>query len=253
MKWYKKDQHFLINKHVLKRIIEYAELDRSDNVLEIGAGSGNLTQELAEKAGKVIAVEIDPGLAATIPRLENIEIITGDVLKIELPGFNKIVSNLPYSISSPVTFKLLKHDFDMAILMYQYEFAKRMVALPNSKDYGRLTIAVQYYADVELLEVVPPDAFSTPPSVHSAIIRLTPHTPPYRVKDKEFFMKFIKASFSQRRKKLRNAILNNSGLLGIKNKEIVLGKLPADIIDRRAETLTPEELAEISDILSVLR
>jgi len=250
IKRYKKDQHFLIDKRVLSRIVGYGRLNSSDTVLEIGAGYGNLTGELAGKAGKIIAIEADPELAATLNRWENVEVITGDALKIEFPPFNKVISNLPYSISSPVTFKLLRYKFEFGILMYQYEFAKRMVALPDSEDYGRLSIAVQYYADAEILEIVPKSAFSTQPEVSSAIVRLTPRPPPYKVKDEGFFMKFIAAAFSQRRKKLRNAILNNATLLGIEDIRGAIEKLPREMIDRRAETLSAEELAQLADILS---
>ena len=247
MKWYKKDQHFLIDEQVLGRIIEYGRLNRFDTVLEIGAGYGNLTEKLAQKAGKVIAIEVDPKIASSLNQFENVELIIGDALEQDYPHFNKVISNLPYSISSPVTFKLLEYDFDMGILMYQHEFAKRIVAAPGGKDYGRLSIAVQYRANVEILEVVPGLAFSTPPKVNSAIVRLVPRLPPYEVKDVDFFMKFITAAFSQRRKKLRNAILNNAAYLGIKDKS--LEKLPHDIIDRRAETISPVGLAELSDLL----
>jgi 16S rRNA (adenine1518-N6/adenine1519-N6)-dimethyltransferase len=247
MKWYKKDQHFLIDEQVLGRIIEYGQLNSSDTVLEIGAGYGNLTEKLAQKAGKVIAIEVDPELASSLNRFENVELIMGDALEQDFPHFNKVISNLPYSISSPVTFKLLEYEFDLGILMYQHEFAKRMIAMPGGKDYGRLSIAVQFRANVEILEIVPRLAFSTPPKVDSAIVRFVPRLPPYEVKDVDFFMKFIKAAFSQRRKKLRNAILNNAAYLGIKDK--ALEKLPHDIIDRRAETVSPEELAKLSDLL----
>ncbi len=253
MKWYKKDQHFLVDERIINRIIKYGRLNKNDTVLEIGAGFGNLTGRLASKAGKVIAVEVDLQLAASINRWENVEVITGDALKIEFPPFNKVISNLPYSISSPVTFKLLRYNFDFGILMYQYEFAKRMVALPNSKDYGRLSIAVQYYADVEILEIVPSGAFSTPPKVRSAIVTMTPRHSLYKVKDEDFFMKFITAAFSQRRKKLRNALLNNAGLLGIKDIAGVLKLLPQEMIDRRAETLSPEELANLADTLKAIK
>jgi 16S rRNA (adenine1518-N6/adenine1519-N6)-dimethyltransferase len=247
MKWYKKDQHFLIDEQVLGRIVEYGHLNSLDTVLEIGAGFGNLTEKLARKAGKVIAIEVDAELASSLNRFENVEVIIGDVMKQDFPYFNKVISNLPYSISSPVTFKLLDYEFDRGILMYQHEFAKRMVALPGNKDYGRLSIAVQYRAHVEIIEVVPRLAFSTPPQVNSAIVRLVPRLPPYEVTDVGFFMKFIKAAFSQRRKKLRNAILHNAAFLGIQHK--ALEKLPPDMIDRRAETISPEELAKLSDIL----
>jgi 16S rRNA (adenine1518-N6/adenine1519-N6)-dimethyltransferase len=249
MKWYKKDQHFLADARIINRIIEYGKLNKQDTVLEIGAGLGNLTEKLAAKAGRVIAVEADAQFAASLNRWENVDVVIGDALKIEFPHFNKVISNLPYSISSPVTFKLLQHKFELGILMYQYEFAKRMVALHNSKDYSRLSISVQYYADVEILEAVPGSAFITPPKVRSAIVKLVPRPAPYNMKDEDFFMRFIRAVFSQRRKKLRNAIINNSGLLGIKETTSALKKLPADLIDRRAETLPPEELARMADIL----
>lgn len=247
MKWYKRDQHFLIDPQILCRIIDYAHLNNSDTVLEIGAGYGNLTEKLAEKAGKVIAVEVDPELASSFSGIENVEMIVGNVLELDLPHFNKVISNLPYSISSPVTFKLLEYDFDLGILMYQHEFAKRLAASCGGKDYGRLSIAVQYRVNVEILEIVPKSAFTDPPKVDSAIVRFLPRTPPYSVMDVNFFMKFIKSAFSHRRKKLRNNLLNNANNLGI--NDLALKKLPNDIIDRRAETISPEELAKLSDIL----
>jgi len=247
MNLYKNDQHFLVDKRVLDRIIEYGDLNSSDIVLEIGAGYGNLTELLAKRAGKVITFEIDPVLAAQINRSQNLEIFVGDALKMDFPRFNKVISNLPYSISSPVTFKLLDCKFDFGILMYQLEFAKRMVAIPGNKDYGRLSITVQYYADVHILEVVPPAAFSTPPEVSSAIVKLIPHTPPYTVKNETFFMRFLIAVFSQRRKTIKNAILNNAGMLGIKDNAI--GVISDEILRKRAEVFSPQELAELADQL----
>lgn len=248
MKLYKNDQHFLIDKLALGRIIEYGKLGVSDTVLEIGAGYGNLTEKLVKKAGRVIAIEADPELAASLYGLKNVEVIVGDALKIDFPQFNKVISNLPYSISSPVTFKLLRSRFEFGILMYQYEFAKRMVASPGGKDYGRLSIMVQHYADVEILEVLPPASFRPAPEVKSAIVKLVPRPAPYTVKNEGFFMKFITAAFSQRRKKLRNAILNNANLLGISDSAI--RKLPDELLAKRAETLSPQELANISDVIS---
>ncbi len=250
MKWYTNDQHFLIDDQVLDRIIGYGNLNRSDVVLEIGAGYGNLTELLTKRAGKVIAIEMDHELAASINRFPNLEVVVGDALKMDFPGFNKVISNLPYSISSPVTFKLLRHKFDLGILMYQYEFAKRMVAAPGSRDYGRLSITVQYYANVEILEVVPQSAFRPMPEVKSAVLKLVPRPAPYRVKDEGFFMKFITAAFSQRRKKLRNAILNNAVLLGIDDMDRAIKKVPEEILNKRAEVLSASELAYIADILA---
>jgi 16S rRNA (adenine1518-N6/adenine1519-N6)-dimethyltransferase len=134
--------------------------------------------------------------------------------------------------------------------MYQYEFAMRMIAQPDTEDYSRLSIAVQYFADVELLEVVPRSAFSSPPEVQSAIVKITPRPPLYKVKDEEFFMNFIKVIFSQRRKKLRNAIVNNAVLLRIDDPVRVLKKLPPDVVNKRAEALAPEMLAKLAEIIT---
>lgn len=243
MKWYKRDQHILIDKRVLNRIIRYTDLNKHDIVLEIGAGSGNLTQELAKYAGKVIAIEVDTKLASLLKQWRNVQVIVGDALRIEFPEFNKIVSNLPYSISSPVTFKLLQYKFECGVLMYQYEFARRMIALPNTKDYSKLSIAVQYYADAEILETVPGKAFSPPTTVKSAIVRLKPRPPPYEVKNKEFFMKLISMVFSQRRKKLKNVLKNIS--------KDELTKLPSELLEMRGENLAPQQLAKLADLLYI--
>ena len=247
MKWYKKDQHFLTDEQVLDRIIEYGDLNSSDIVLEIGAGYGNLTRKLAEKAGKVIAIEVDPELSSSLNRFENVDVITGDAMKQDFPHFNKVISNLPYSISSPVTFKLLEYNFDVGILMYQREFAYRLAALPGNKDYGKLSIMAQYRAAIDILEVVPRFAFTSPPKVDSAIVKLVPRPPPYEVKDVDFFEDFITAAFSRRRKKLRNALLRNAGFLGLNEKAI--DKIPGNILDRRAETISPEDFAKLAEIL----
>ncbi|MEA1943906.1 MAG: 16S rRNA (adenine(1518)-N(6)/adenine(1519)-N(6))-dimethyltransferase RsmA [Euryarchaeota archaeon] len=238
------DQYILIDDLVLHRIIRYADIHHRDVVLEIGAGTGVLTEELMKCAGRVIAIESDASLVRLLnQRFKNTsaEIIHGDALEIEFPRFNKVVSNLPYSISSPITFKLLRYPFERAVLMYQYEFARRMAAAPGSKDYGKLSICVQYHADVELLEIVPGAAFSPQPDVRSAIVRLIPRAPEYNVLDYGFFSKFLTAIFSQRRKKLKNSIgaFTNVRDLG----------LPDDVLNKRPEELPAKRLAEISDII----
>jgi 16S rRNA (adenine1518-N6/adenine1519-N6)-dimethyltransferase len=244
----KKGHHFLVDGRVIDRIIQYAQLNKSDTVLEIGAGYGNLSERLAEKAGKVIAVELDASLASFLKnRFPNVEVVLGDALKVDFPAFNKAVSNLPYAISSGVTFKLFKCKFDYAILMYQYEFARRLIARPNSEEYGRLSVAAQYYADIEFLESVPRSAFRPRPEVRSAIVRIIPRPPPYRVKNEEFFMRFLTAVFSQRRKKLRNAIMKSSAMLGINSREV--NRLPVGLLEKRAEALKSEELAGLADQL----
>lgn len=156
-------QHQVIDPTVLGRMVDYADLSRDDVVLEIGAGVGNLTLLLAQRAGKVIAVERDKRLIKILKgRLKgrsNVELLCGDALRIQLPEFKKAVANLPYGISSDITFKLLVHKFELAVLMYQREFAERLVAEPGSDDYSRLTVNVHYRASVELLDEVPPTAF----------------------------------------------------------------------------------------------
>ncbi len=238
------DQYTLIDDLVLHRIIEYAHLQESDVVLEIGAGTGVLTEKLAEHVCKVIAIESDASLARSLGQRfkgTSVEVVHGDALKLTFPRFNKVVSNLPYSISSKITFKLLKHPFEEAILMYQYEFARRLAASHGSKDYGKLSICVQYLADVELLEIVPPTAFSPQPGVRSAIVRLVPRAPEYEVADRNFFSRFLTAVFSQRRKKLKNSI---AAFTDVRN----LG-LSGGLLNMRPEELPAAKLAEISDVL----
>ncbi len=228
-----------------------ADLGPEDIVLEIGAGVGNLTERLARKAKKVIAIELDPTLVRVLhdrfDKVENIEIISGDALKVDFPEFDKVVSNLPYSISSEITFKLLHHKFKLGILMYQYEFAARMVSLPNCKDYSRLTVDTCYFADASILMKVPKGAFQPAPEVDSAVIKLVPRPAPFKVKDQAFFMDFVGAVFSQRRKKLRNAIFNTNYLLKIPDIKEVIARLPEDLMSKRAENLTPEELAKVAN------
>lgn len=244
------DQHFLIDEDVLDLIAEAANLSENDQVLEIGGGIGNLTERLLEKTGKVIVIEYDPYLVEVLNdrfgSKENFEIIHGDAVKVDLPPFNKVVANLPYSISSPITFRLLKHGFDLAVLMYQYEFAKRMISPSGSKEYGRLSVGIQHYADADIIVKIPPSAFSPQPEVWSAVIRLEPHESPYPVKDEEFFLKLVEAAFSQRRKKLKNAI---SRSFPSEKKQYILSHLPESVINKRAEELSPDDFASLANLI----
>jgi len=244
-------QHFLIDTGYLDRIVAAAELSPEDTVLEIGAGIGNLTERLARHAKKVIAIELDPRLVEVLHDrfgdVENIEIIPGDALKVAFPEFDKVVSNLPYSISSEITFKLFRHPFKMGVLMYQYEFAKRMVSPPNCKDYSRLTVNTSYFAEASILMKVPKGVFQPVPEVDSAVIKLVPRPSPFEVRDEAFFLDFVTAVFSQRRKKLRNAILNTNHLLRIPDVKEVVNQLPAEFLSKRPENLEPGELAEVAN------
>jgi 16S rRNA (adenine1518-N6/adenine1519-N6)-dimethyltransferase len=230
-----------------------AGLESEDVVLEIGAGIGNLTERLAKKAKKVIAIELDPALVNVLhdrfDNAGNVEIIFGDALKVDFPQFDKVVSNLPYSISSELTFKLLRYKFKLGVLMYQYEFAARMVSPPNCKDYSRLTVDTYYFADASILMKVPKGAFQPAPEIDSAVVKLVPRPAPFEVRDETFFMEFVAAVFSQRRKKLRNAVLNTNYVLKIRTIKDVVDQLPEDLMNKRAENLTPEQLAEVANLI----
>jgi len=243
-------QHFLIDPRILERIIRYADLKASDTVLEIGGGNGILTKRLAKAAGSVVTIELDRDLAdglALMCRDSNVSVIHGDALKVKLPYFNKVVSNLPYQISSEITFRLLDTGFEYAVLMYQLEFAKRMLAVPGTSDYSRLSVTAQYHAYIEMLENVPPSAFKPQPRVQSAILKLTPREALYHVNDLDFFNRLLKVVFGQRRKMLKNSITSAISVLGIPIDNISL--LDEVILQRRPETLTPQELAELCNII----
>jgi 16S rRNA (adenine1518-N6/adenine1519-N6)-dimethyltransferase len=247
------DQHFLTDTGYLDSIVDASELKSEDVVLEIGAGIGNLTERLARKAKKVIAIELDPVLVNILhdrfDDIENIEIIVGNALNIDFPEFDKVVSNLPYSISSEITFKLLRHKFKLGILMYQYEFAARMVSHPDCKDYSRLTVDTFYFAEASILMKVPKGAFQPAPEVDSSVVKLVPRPAPFEVRDEAFFLDFVAAVFNQRRKKLRNAILNTNYLLKIPGIKEVINELPDELMNKRAENLSPEQLAELANLI----
>lgn len=249
----------VIDQDVLYRMVEYAELNKRDTVLEIGTGIGNLTEALAVRAGRVITVEKDERmikLAMERVRAPNVEFIHGDIFKVRLPEFNKIVSNLPYGISSRITFWLLERNFELAVLMYQKEFAERLVAVPGTPRYGRITVNFWLCASAEILEVVPPEAFYPRPKVFSAIVRVKRRAPPTKPKDPEMFRRVVRALFQHRQQKVRNALEHSFGELF---PEIRLSKsarkgfldaaLPPRIAGQRVMRLTPEEIIELSDIL----
>jgi len=253
-------QQHVIDSGLLERMVGYAGVLGEDEVLEIGAGIGNLTRLLAERARKVIAVERDGRLIKILREQlrgrPNVKIVHGDVLLIELPKFNKVVANLPYGISSDVTFRLLERDFELAVLMYQWEFAERLTARPGSADYGRLTVNAYYRAEVELLEKVLPSAFLPQPKVFSAVVRLRPRKPPFKVVDERAFFDVVRALFQHRRQKVRNALYHSFDrvfpdmkLLKSQKRELLDKKLPKEFTDVRVMDLEPEKLGEIADHL----
>ncbi|BDF31996.1 ribosomal RNA small subunit methyltransferase A [Lachnospiraceae bacterium] len=258
-------QNFLIDTHVLDKIILAAGITKDDMVLEIGPGIGTMTQYLAGAAGKVVAVEIDknliPILSDTLKDYDNVTVINEDVLKLDIKKLAgeehagrpiKVVANLPYYITTPIIMGLFEHDVpvESITVMVQKEVADRMQTGPGSKDYGALSLAVQYYAEPYIVANVPPNCFMPRPKVGSAVIRLTRHEkPPVEVKDERLLFDIIRASFNQRRKTLANG-LNNSGTLDLPKEEIIkaiekLGKGPGV----RGESLTLEEFARLSNYL----
>ncbi len=258
-------QNFLIDTHVLDKIIRAAEISSDDFVLEIGPGIGTMTQYLAEAAREVAVVEIDdkliPILEETLKEYENVTIIHGDILKVDIEGLVqeknqgrpvKVVANLPYYITTPIIMGLLEGSapVDSITVMVQKEVADRMKVGPGTKDYGALSLAVQYYARPEIVANVPPNCFIPRPKVGSAVIRLTRHqTPPVQVQDEDFLFRIIRASFNQRRKTLVNS-LNNSPELQLTKEQVTKALeqmgLPVAV---RGETLTLEQFAELTELL----
>ncbi|MFB6154215.1 MAG: 16S rRNA (adenine(1518)-N(6)/adenine(1519)-N(6))-dimethyltransferase RsmA [Halodesulfurarchaeum sp.] len=247
-----RDQHFLIDDRVLSRIPTYAERFDRSNVLEIGPGTGALTVRLLDVAERVTAIERDPSLVSFL-RTEfaaaiesgRLEVIQDDAVEADLPSFTVCISNLPYGASSPLAFRVLR-THRPAVLMFQREVAERMAAEPGTSEYGRLSVAAQHFAEVEIVEPVPPTAFDPEPAVESAIVRLTPREPTYSVPDESAFLALLKALFTQRRKTLRNAIRNTTHLSGIDEPDRVLSALPEELRSKRPDALTPSEFAEIA-------
>ncbi len=232
-------QHFMTDERVLEREVEYAELGSSDTVLEVGPGTGNLTKYLVKRAKKVYAIEKDRALARMIGlSFPEIEVITGDAMELEWPKFDKMVSNIPYKISSPLTFKLLEHNFKLAVLTYQEEFAERLVAYAGDFAYSRLSVMAYYRAEMEIMEKIPRSAFKPPPRVDSAVVRIIPRKePPFRIKDEKLFEDVVRTLFSARRKTVRSALRRKYGIV-----ETEYGSM-------RVEELTPEEIGEIADLI----
>ncbi len=242
-------QHFLVDDAVVHRIIQYAHVRAQDTILEIGGGTGNLTRELAKASGKLIVIEKDRRLVEQLSEIKQIEIIEGDALTVPFPTFDKTVSNLPYDISSEITFKLLTYSFTCGVLMYQKEFAERMVAAPRTKEYSRLTVCLSYKSHCEILEEVPRTAFLPQPQVTSAIVRVLPKPPQFEVYDEVFFQQFVRALFTQRRKKLKNALATSAKLLGVDEIKEMIGELPQQCLTRRPYELAPREIGYLANFV----
>lgn len=238
-------QNFVVNSALLQSMISYASVSEEDVVLEVGAGMGFLTRLLSQRCRQVIAVEVDPKLVKILRRqvrgLPNVDLIEGDILGVAVPEFNKMVSTPPYSISSPLLFWLLERKFDCAVLTFQKEFAERLAATVGSKDYGRLTVATYYFAEVDLLDTVPRSMFYPPPDVDSLVVRLKPRRPPFLVEDREVFFELVRRLFTQRNKKVRNAIIPFLCEKEVERKNAIKLADSLSFHDRRVRELAPED------------
>ena len=262
-------QNFLVDKNILEKITDAAQITENDCVLEIGPGIGTMTQYLAERAGNVVAVEIDknliPVLQDTLSSYNNVTILNQDILKVDInhivEEYNngnpiKVVANLPYYITTPIIMALFESHAALKsiTIMIQKEVADRIQAQAGTKDYGALSLAVQYYANPEVIVKVPAACFMPKPNVDSSVIRLTRYeTPPVKAQDEEYLFTVIRASFNQRRKTLVNG-LSNAGSVGVSKEKIaeVLAQMELPLTVR-GETLTLEQFTELSNCLLVVK
>ena len=249
-------QNFLIDENIVRNIVAAAELSDKDTVLEVGPGIGTLTQGLAESGASVVAVELDkrllPVLDTTLEGYDNVRIVNGDILQVDIMqtvGVDefKVCANLPYYITTPIIFALLEKRLPMErlVAMVQKEVAERMAAKPGGKDYGALSVAIQYYTEPEIAFIVPPSSFIPAPSVDSAVIVCKRREkPPVEVCDEALFFRVVKAAFSLRRKMLNNSLKN----MGIKGEQVARWLELAGVDGkRRAETLSLEDFAALTN------
>ncbi|WP_029323665.1 16S rRNA (adenine(1518)-N(6)/adenine(1519)-N(6))-dimethyltransferase RsmA [Butyrivibrio sp. AE3004] len=257
-------QNFLIDDSVLSKTVEAASVSKDDTVLEIGPGIGTMTQYIAEKAGKVIAIEIDkmliPILSDTLSSYNNIKVINEDVLKVDINKIVqeendgkpiKVVANLPYYITTPIIMNLLENELpiESITVMVQKEVADRIATSPGSKDYGALSLAVQFYTEPTMVQIVPPHCFIPQPGVDSAVIHLKCHkNPPVDVIDSKFMFSVIRSAFAQRRKTLSNGVAN--GNIGITRDQVVAALEQMNLNPSiRGEKLSLQDFATLSNIL----
>ena len=232
-------QNFLIDDNIANKIVNLASIKDGEKILEIGPGRGILTDLLVDK-GNLLAVEKDKWLAVVLKQkfVERAEIIEADILDFDIPTIDVIVANLPYSISSPILFRLFNFKWERAVLMFQEEFANRLVAKPGSKTYGRLSVMANHYAKTKKLFKVSKTAFQPQPKIHSQVVHLVRRDPDYKLDDFDTFDKVVRSIFTHRRKKIRNCLKLNF-------KDIDLDDL--ENMDERAEVLEPKEIAVLSN------
>jgi 16S rRNA (adenine1518-N6/adenine1519-N6)-dimethyltransferase len=250
------DQHFLTDPHAVDRIANLADV-KGIRVLEVGPGNGALTRALLDRGAIVHAVELDCHLCEELSDRFSEEISTGqltvqhgDATRCELPPFEMVVSNLPYSVSSKITFRLLDIGFVEAVLMYQSEFAERMVAPVGTKDCGRLSVMVQTYAVVQQCFKLPPNCFTPKPQVHSTVVKIFPREHPlFPISDRHRYADVVRALFSHRRKTIRNCLKSSGDMLDPEWVRKVITALPEEILKSRPEELYLEDFATISNMV----
>ena len=258
-------QNYLIDRNKRDQIINFANLTKDDVVLEIGTGIGTLTIELAKKAGKVIAIEQDTKIANILSerlkeeKIDNVELINDDALNVDFPKFNKIVSNLPYQISSPITFKFLNYDFELAVLMYQKEFASRMNGKVGSKDYSRLSAMLYFKCDVETLTDVSSESFIPKPKIDSTVVKLTPKENKISKDEFKVYSNYTKALFQHRNKKIRNALIDSRHIICNLDKKEMKNKINSieneeieEYLKKRVIAIEPEEILFLSKELNLI-
>lgn len=241
-----KGQNFLIDDRVADRIVGYAEIGPDERILEVGPGFGVLTDRLAHLGSSLTCIELDAKLASYIRTTygDSVSLIEGDAVKVPFPEFDAFVSNLPYSVSTPIIFKLLEQRFRTAVVMVQKEFADRMVAPVGTQDYSRLTVNLFYRAQCEMMEPVPASRFDPRPKVDSAVVRITPRKAPFDVTDERTFFKVTEVCFNHRRKKIGTS-LKAAGM--ISSTEGI------PYADERIERLSPDRIGELSDAVYASR
>ncbi len=243
----KLDQHFLVDNNIVKKEVEFAEIKKDERILEIGAGFGLLTQEILNKSKNVVVIEKDRKLIGVLKKeFSSLDILEGDALKIEFPSFDKCVSNIPYSISSGIIYKLGKLG-KPSILLLQKEFAQRLIAQPNERNYSRLSIMAQYYFSPVLLKEVSKNSFFPTPKVDSMIVKLVPkHLKPEV--NEEFFFLVVRALFNHKNQKVRKALLHSRNDFGADKERIK--KMSISYEDRKVISLNMNELMELSKELN---
>lgn len=251
-----RDQHFLTDHLAVERIASVLELS-GRRVLEIGPGRGVLTRALLARGATVIAVELDESLVSFLKKEFTAEIgqcsltmVSGDATRVDIPPFDIVVANLPYSASSKITFRLLEIGFEAAVLMYQKEFADRMLADIGTRDCGRLSVMVQTFARASRCFDLPPGAFSPPPAVHSTVVRIEPRPPLFPVDNRKIYAEVVKVLYAGRRKTIRSILKNSWAIFGDDQITLLLSTLDPAILTSRPEELYLEDYATIANILS---